>query len=160
MLPWPSVAQTMDGTNESSDISSGKRSCINVRSVKKQRAHANRALQSLPVSTLTVAALYYFTSLSSPECLRELLLNCCKDNNVRGTLLLASEGINGTIAGPAEGIKAVIAFVRSWPEIDGENFNVKYSSSSGQGFHHMRVKLKREIVTMGIPGIDPSAAAG
>lgn len=77
---------------------------------------------------------------------------------VRGTLLIAAEGINGTIAGSSEGIDRVLAHIRSWPDC-GE-LEVKFSAAGATPFHRMKVRIKPEIVTMGRPGIDPASDAG
>ena len=82
----------------------------------------------------------------------------CRQQGVRGTLLLAPEGINGTIAGSSEGISAVLDHIRTLPgclELD-----VKLSTAPAMPFHRLKVRAKREIVTMGEPGIDPAARAG
>jgi UPF0176 protein len=73
-------------------------------------------------------------------------------------LLLAGEGINGTIAGSAAGIAAVLAHVRALPHCAG--LDVKYSTAATMPFARMKVRLKREIVTMGVEGIDPLASVG
>lgn len=72
--------------------------------------------------------------------------------------MLAKEGINGTIAGPEAGISKVVEYIKSWEGFSG--LEVKYSLSNGDGFHHMRVKVKSEIVTMGKPDIDPNFTVG
>ncbi len=108
--------------------------------------------------SLTVAALYHFTHIDDPETRRDELLSLCRSEDVYGTLILAKEGINGTIAGPASGIENVIGFLNSWPEIDG--LEVKYSASSGRAFKRMKVKVKQEIVTMGIPEVDVANDVG
>jgi UPF0176 protein len=77
---------------------------------------------------------------------------------VRGTLLLAPEGINGTIAGTPEGIDAVLAHIRTLPDCEG--LDVKFSDAATMPFHRMKVRIKREIVTMGEPDIDPRASVG
>jgi len=73
-------------------------------------------------------------------------------------LLLAGEGINGTIAGSAAGIDAVLAYIRRFP--DCAELDVKFSTASEKPFHRMKVRLKREIVTMRVPDIDPRASVG
>jgi len=105
-----------------------------------------------------VAALYQFTHIADPEAKRLPLLSLCEEMDIRGTLLLAHEGLNGTIAGPSDGIAAIIRHLESWPEISG--LEVKYSTSRSPGFLRMKVRLKSEIVTMGKPGIDPRSDVG
>jgi UPF0176 protein len=107
---------------------------------------------------LTVAALYRFTAFDDCGRLREPLEQVCRKHGVRGTLLLAHEGINGTIAGTAEGIDAVLNHIRAMP--DCADLDVKFSEAATMPFHRMKVRLKREIVTMGEPDIDPRASVG
>ena len=108
--------------------------------------------------TFVVAALYQFAPL--PDCaeLREPLLVVAAQAGVCGTLLLAPEGINGTIAGSREGIDAVLAHLRADPRLS--QLEHKESWAATQPFNRLKVKLKSEIVTMGVPGIDPLASAG
>lgn len=108
--------------------------------------------------SLTVAALYHFTKIEDPEQLKEPLLALCRAEGVRGTVLLAKEGINGTICGTDQGIARILDHVQGWPEI-GE-LEVKFSQSTGQTFNRMKVKIKDEIVTMGKPNIDTQSEAG
>lgn len=107
---------------------------------------------------LTVAALYHFTRFDSPEDLREPLLELCRMSGVRGSLLLAGEGINGTIAGPRGGVQAVLSHVRSLPGC--AEIAWKESAAETMPFGRMKVRLKREIVTMGQPEVDPAAGVG
>ena len=107
---------------------------------------------------LTVAALYQFTRLPDPAGLRGPLLACCEAAGVRGTLLLAPEGINGTIAGTRQGIDAVLAHLRALPGCAGLEW--KESPAAEMPFDRLKVRLKREIVTMGQPDVDPLAATG
>lgn len=112
-----------------------------------------------PESTATVvAALYKFVRLENFHELREPLLDVCRAAGVRGTLLLAREGINGTIAGSRQGIDAVLAFLRGDPRFAG--LEHKESLDTDIPFHRMKVKLKKEIVTMGVEGIDPNTRVG
>ena len=107
---------------------------------------------------LSVAALYRFTRLEDCASLRVPLETLCREQGIRGTLLLAPEGINGTIAGPHEGIARVLECLRALP--DCAELDVKLSGASTMPFHRMKVRIKREIVTMGQPEIDPRASAG
>jgi UPF0176 protein len=107
---------------------------------------------------LTVAALYRFTRFPDPDALRVPLKAVCEANGVRGSLLLAPEGINGTIAGPREGIDAVLAHIRGLPGC--ADLEWKESTAEAMPFGRMKVRLKREIVTMGVPGTDPAALTG
>ncbi len=107
---------------------------------------------------IVVAALYKFVTLDDYCELREPLLQHCLDNEVRGTLLLAAEGINGTIAGSREGIDSVLAWLRADARLADLHHKESYDES--QPFYRMKVKLKREIVTMGVEGIDPNQVVG
>jgi UPF0176 protein len=107
---------------------------------------------------LTVAALYRFTRFPDPAALREPLLQVCEAGGVKGSLLLATEGINGTIAGPRAGVDAVLAHIRGLPGC--ADLDWKESTASEMPFGRMKVRLKREIVTMGVPGTDPNALVG
>ena len=107
---------------------------------------------------LTIAALYHFTRFPDPAALRRPLLDLCLDQGVKGSLLLASEGINGTIAGLRGGIDTVLAYIRDLPGC--ADLDWKESHATTMPFGKMKVKLKREIVTMGQPDIDPQARVG
>lgn len=107
---------------------------------------------------LTVAALYHFTRFPDPAALRPGLLEACEVNGVKGSLLLAREGINGTIAGPRLGIDAVLAAIRALPGCG--DLEHKESHAGEMPFGRMKVRLKREIVTMGQPDVDPTARTG
>ncbi len=113
---------------------------------------------STPSSLFRVAALYRFCRLGRFEALREPLLRLCEEERLKGTLLLAPEGINGTVAGDEAGIAALMAYLEAVPEFDG--LEVKYSTAAAMPFHRMKVRLKREIVTMGVETIDPLQSVG
>lgn len=115
-------------------------------------------IASPPAVPFTVAALYRFTPLADCAQYRAPLLGVCDENGVRGTLLLAHEGINGTIAGSEAGIAAVLDHIRAMPGC--AELEVKFSEGETQPFHRMKVRIKREIVTMGVPDIDPTASVG
>lgn len=104
------------------------------------------------------AALYKFVELSDFADLKAPLLDCCNHNQVKGTILLAAEGINGTIAGSSEGVHAVLKFLRS--DARFADLTHKESFSEKAPFYRLKIRLKREIVTMGIPDINPSLMAG
>ena len=107
---------------------------------------------------LIVAALYHFTKLEDLADLRAALDGLCEAEGIRGTLLLAEEGINGTIAGSRAGIDRVIARIRAIPGC--ADLEWKESLSDELPFRRMKVRIKREIVTMGQPGVDPTASVG
>ncbi len=106
----------------------------------------------------TVAALYHFTRFDDPAALQGPLLDLCKSNSIMGTLLLANEGVNGTIAGDRVGIDTVLAHLRALPGCS--DLEHKESSATVAPFHRMKVRLKKEIVTMGQPDVDPVARVG
>ena len=112
------------------------------------------------MSQLIVAALYQFVELPDYRAIRAPLLETCMSHGLRGTLLLAEEGINGTIAGKREGIDAV----KQWLDADGRFDRLEYKESlmddEGIPFYRMKVKLKKEIVALGVPGISPKMKVG
>jgi len=110
------------------------------------------------MSPTVVCALYKFATLDGFTDLRQPLLDTMLDNEVRGTLLLAQEGVNGTIAGSREGIDAVLAFLRRDARL--ADLDSKESLSDEMPFKRTKVKLKKEIVTMGVEGIDPKRVVG
>ncbi|MEO5867555.1 MAG: rhodanese-related sulfurtransferase [Sphingomonas sp.] len=103
--------------------------------------------------TVRVAALYRFARFDDPSALRSPLLDVMKAHAVKGTILLAAEGINGTIAGEQAEIDVVLAHIRALPGC--ADLEVKFSTVETMPFHRTKVRLKREIVTMGVPEIDP-----
>jgi UPF0176 protein len=110
------------------------------------------------MTEVVVAALYKFVTLDDFRELREPLLDACLAAGVRGTLLLAHEGINGTIAGSRQGIDEVLAYLHADPRL--ADLEHKESTDDHLPFYRMKVKLKKEIVTMGIEGIDPNLCVG
>lgn len=109
-------------------------------------------------SALCVAALYRFTPIEDCSAVRGPLEHVCRAEGVKGTLLLAGEGINGTIAGTTKAIGRVLDHIRSIPGC--ADLDVKFSSAATMPFHRMKVRIKREIVTMGEAGIDPLSSVG
>lgn len=105
-----------------------------------------------------VCALYKFVTLDDFESLRAPLLDIMLENRVRGTLLLAREGINGTVAGNREGIDNLLAWLKRDPRL--ADLDYKESHTDIAPFRRSKVKLKREIVTMGVEGIDPRRSVG
>ncbi|MDO5647606.1 rhodanese-related sulfurtransferase [Paracoccus sp. (in: a-proteobacteria)] len=105
-----------------------------------------------------VAALYHFARVPDPVAVQGPLLDLCNAKDICGTLLVAPEGINGTIAGSRAGLDAVLAHIRALPGFAGLEW--KESTATDQPFGRMKVRLKREIVTMGQPDVDPTASVG
>ena len=112
----------------------------------------------MPVSSpVRVAALYRFARFPDPAALRGQIERICRDGGVKGTLLLATEGINGTIAGSPDAIDAVLAHIRTLPGC--AHVDVKDAVADVMPFHRLKVRVKAEIVTMGV-AVDPLADAG
>lgn len=107
---------------------------------------------------VVVCALYKFVALPNFEKIRVPLQQLMEQNDVKGTLLLALEGINGTIAGSKQGIDTVLAWLAQQPGLD--NIVSKCSFDDEMPFYRTKVKLKKEIVTMGVEGIDPLKVVG
>jgi UPF0176 protein len=110
---------------------------------------------SLPIC---VAALYKFTPFADCEAIRGPLAAICCSHGIKGTLLLAREGINGTIAGSDQAIEQILAHIRQLPGC--AELDIKLSRAKTIPFHRMKVRIKREIVTMGECDIDPLTGAG
>ncbi len=108
--------------------------------------------------SVTIAALYQFVRFDDPARLRGPLAEVCDQGAVRGTLLLAKEGINGTIAGPDAAIHSVLGHIRGLPGCT--DLEVKLSHADEMPFLRMKVRIKSEIVTMGQPDVDPLRAVG
>ena len=111
-----------------------------------------------PVLPVRVVALYRFTRFADPATIKGPLAQACAAAGVKGTLLLAGEGINGTIAGSDAAIDDALAHIRALPGC--ADLEVKESRAAAMPFHRMKVRIKREIVTMGQPDIDPPTEAG
>ena len=105
-----------------------------------------------------VCAMYKFVALENYEAMRQPLLAQMEALGIKGTLLLASEGINGTVSGPREGIDGLLAYLNNDARINPISF--KESLHDEQPFYRTKVKLKKEIVTMGVEGINPRHTVG
>ena len=110
------------------------------------------------MSQIVVCALYKFVDLPQFEALRQPLLDAMEVHNIRGTLLLAKEGINGTVAGTQADIDSLRTWLNAQSGLD--NIVCKFSYHDDMPFNRCKVKLKKEIVTMGIEGIDPRRVVG
>ena len=111
-----------------------------------------------PKNKIVVAALYQFADLSDYEDIQEPLLHTCRHNSVLGTILLAKEGINGTIAGTREGIDAVVSHIQTHKSLDQLEYKERYAET--MPFIRMKVRLKKEIVALGLPEINPALNSG
>lgn len=107
---------------------------------------------------LVVAALYKFAPLDDYKELKSPLLHFCLKNGIKGTILLAPEGINGTVAGTRSAIDALLAYLQRDTRLSGLEHKESYTPT--QPFYRTRVKLKKEIVTLGVPGVDPNKLVG
>ena len=107
---------------------------------------------------ILVATLYKFVEINNLLSLQDNLYNICEENNIMGTILIADEGINGTISGKNNEIKETISSLTSDDRFS--NIEIKYSSTDKQPFHRMKVRLKKEIVTIGLPEINPNKKVG
>jgi UPF0176 protein len=105
-----------------------------------------------------VATFYKFVSLDDPAQLRSELLTHCQDTGLKGTILLAPEGINGTVAGTRPGIDQLLTWLRQHPAIG--DFLHQESTTDAAPFERMKVKLKQEIVTLGMPAVNPNHQVG
>jgi UPF0176 protein len=112
----------------------------------------------IKMNPLVVAAVYKFVKLPDCAALRAPLQAQCDALGITGTLLLAEEGINGTIAGTRSGLDNILSYLRSDPRL--ADLQHKESAAELPPFYRMKVKLKKEIVTMGVPGIDPTERVG
>lgn len=110
------------------------------------------------MTSYIVAALYKFVALPDYSALQEPLLAFCKEQGITGTLLLAEEGINGTISGSRDGIDRVLEYLKADPRL--ADLSHKESMHSEQPFYRMKVKLKKEIVTLGVDGVSPTHEVG
>ncbi|MBP0022128.1 MAG: rhodanese-related sulfurtransferase [Cyanobacteria bacterium SBLK] len=108
--------------------------------------------------SLIVAAFYKFVSLPDYRKKQTEILPFCQEQGIKGTILLAEEGVNGTIAGSREAVETVLAFLRS--DFRFADLEHKESRTTKQPFERLKVKLKREIVTFGVPEANPSDRVG
>lgn len=114
------------------------------------------------MSKYLTAALYKFVSLPDFRDLQAPVLEACKTYHIKGTLLLAEEGINGTIAGHADDIHKILDYLRTDPLFKGRFADLEHKESYADEhpFYRMKVKLKKEIVTLGVPGVSPTKKVG
>lgn len=110
------------------------------------------------MSQIVVAALYHFVTLDNYKELRKPLLDFMLENNIKGTLLLANEGINGTVAGNQKSIDNLLSWLKEDTRLKDVRHKVSFDDE--MPFYRTRVKLKKEIVTMGVEGIDPNRVIG
>ncbi|WP_319421678.1 oxygen-dependent tRNA uridine(34) hydroxylase TrhO [Pleurocapsa sp. FMAR1] len=106
----------------------------------------------------TIATFYKFVTISEIEARRGQILAFCRENKVKGTIILAQEGINGTIAGGNKAISTVLSYLRTIPGL--ADLEYKQSTSQKLPFVRLKVKIKSEIVTLGIPEVNPTQQVG
>jgi len=110
------------------------------------------------MSKIIVAALYKFASLPDYKEMQSSLHDFCVAQGLKGTLLLATEGINGTVAGTRAGIDALLVYLRSDARLACLEHKESYAEE--MPFYRMKIRLKKEIVTLGVPGVDPNKKVG
>lgn len=110
------------------------------------------------MSNFIVCAMYKFVALENYKEMRQPLLDVLETHQIKGTLLLAHEGINGTVSGTREAIEQLVTYLNADPRINP--ISIKESLDETQPFYRTKVKLKKEIVTMGVEGIDPQKTVG
>lgn len=105
-----------------------------------------------------VAALYHFVELDDYESLQQPLIDFCEQRDIIGTLLLAREGINGTVAGPEQGIRELLDYLRADPRMVA--LEHKEAWADVLPFYRLKIKLKKEIVTLGVPDLKTAEMVG
>ncbi|MDX1836367.1 rhodanese domain-containing protein [Legionella taurinensis] len=110
------------------------------------------------MNSFVIIAFYKFTHIANPEQLREILLSKLIELDIKGTLILANEGINGSFSGTREQVDTFIDYLSSYPEFKGIHFKENYDSSNP--FDKSKVKLRKEIVSMGVANVDAQTHAG
>lgn len=110
------------------------------------------------MSSVVITALYKFVELEDYRSLKTALDELCQRQGIKGTLLLAREGINGTVAGSAKATKALLEFFQNDRRLADMHFKQSYADKVP--FFRMKVRLKKEIVTLGLPHIDPRRKVG
>lgn len=107
---------------------------------------------------VAVLSFYKFVDLDGLFEIKDSLLSLCGENGINGTFILASEGINATVAGPREGIERLIAYLEGDTRLSGARYKLSYDEKSP--FHRLKVKFKKELVPMGVSGIRPQRLSG
>ncbi|CAN1209808.1 rhodanese-related sulfurtransferase [Tumidithrix helvetica PCC 7403] len=130
---------------------------MNERNRKVPDLNTTEKLQN-PLEHVVIAAFYHFADLPDYQEICPILKSFCDAQNLKGTILLAREGINSTIAGSREGIDALLDYLRSDPRL--QSLEHKESYSDRIPFQRLKVRLKKEIVKMGVPTIDPTRTVG
>ena len=113
---------------------------------------------AVPMSVVRISTFYRFVALGDLDAVQRRVREACRAHGVRGTVLLAAEGINGTLAGAPEAMDAVLAVIRAVPGLG--DLETRDADAAAIPFERLRVRLKREIVTLGVPGVDAATGAG
>jgi UPF0176 protein len=113
---------------------------------------------STPEMSVRIAAVYHFFALADPAQAREGLVALCRELGIKGTLILAYEGINGTVAGRPSAIEKLAAHIADLA--GGAELEIKFADAAEMPFYRMKVRIKNEIVTMGAGPVDPASEAG
>ncbi len=129
----------------------------NERATAQRVLHKRLALVKRP-NMISVATFYKFAPFDEPALLQAPLLALCRAQEIKGIILLAREGVNGTIAGDAAAVETVLDYILALPGC--ADFELKFSHADEMPFLRLKVRLKNEIVTLGIPSIDPSRDVG
>ena len=130
----------------------------NNRKHETRNMKPNMALKQTDHHDIVVAALYKFASLPDFREMRQPVRAVCREHRILGTLLLAEEGVNGTIAGTRAGIDAMLDYLRSYPQL--ATLEHKESYCEAMPFKRLKVKLKNELITLGDPTVDPRKVVG
>ena len=125
-----------------------------IRAPAARRTATLRLKDRPPLKPILNIAAYKFLPLSDLKTLRTRLQTLCKAANLKGTILLSPEGINLFVAGAADGIERLLTELRGWPGL--QDLAPKMSETADQPFRRMLVRLKKEIIAFGVPGIDPA----
>jgi UPF0176 protein len=114
------------------------------------------------MTSYLTTAFYLFVALGNFKSIQPIIENFCKKNKIKGTILLASEGINGTISGQKVNIEAFHSFIRNDSAFQGKFSNLEHKESwaTENPFYRMKVRIKKEIVALGVAGVSPSKKAG
>jgi UPF0176 protein len=110
------------------------------------------------MSEFLIAAFYHFVHLPDYEAIQQMLQKLCEEHGVRGTVLLAEEGINGTMAGSRTAVHTILSHLRADPRL--QNLEHKESTADFMPFPRLKVRLKEEIVALKVPGVDPNQQVG
>jgi len=127
-------------------------------SSREDGGEGSRELSGGSSPPVRIAAFYRFTAMADLPALRRALLGLAEAAGVRGTILLAEEGVNGTISGPEAGVQQLLARLRQCPGLEG--LEARFSAAASPSFHRLKVRIRPEIVTLGCPEVQPARQVG